>query len=233
LSRVDLLVVGAHPMDAEQLGGGLVPLLSSRGRRVMLVHLTDGSRNYPGMGRKASSALTHKEADRAAALLGAEAYWSGHDSRRLTDSDSFAEDLADRVKEWRPPVVITHWRGTWHPRHLIGHKLVRRALKRAKSGARLFYGENFEDLTGFAPTHYINVTGQCNRWWQALASYRLHRNSASISANDVKTFPYDAYYRAIPRVRGLESGLPLAQALANGKQASRRVISAAQFIGGA
>jgi LmbE family N-acetylglucosaminyl deacetylase len=232
MRRVDLVVVGAHPMDAEQLGGGLVPLLTSRGRRAMLVHLTDGSRNYPGLERRRSSALAREESDQAAAVLGAETYWCGHDSRRLTDTDAFAQDLADRFREWRPAAVITHWRGTWHPRHLITHNLVRRALKRAGSAARLFYGENFEDLTGFVPTQYINVTRECERWWQALTSYRLHRISASISPSDVKTFPYDGYYRAIPRIRGLESGLPLAQALATGAHTPRRVLSPAQFIGG-
>ncbi len=207
-------------------------MLRARGRRVVLVHLTDGSRHYPDLGRRRSSALAREESVNAAGVLQVEAVWCGYDSRPLTDGDPYADDLAVRIRDWQPRAVITHWRGTWHPRHLIAHNLVRRALKRARSSARVFYGENFEDLTGFVPNRYINITQECDRWWQALTCYRLHRDSVAIAPRNVKTFPYDGYYRAIPRIRGLECGVPLAQAISSGTGTARRVISPAQFIGG-
>lgn len=119
-------------------------------------------------------------------------------------------------------IVITHWHGSWHERHRITHHLVVKALAAAGITPHLYFAENFEDLRGFTPTRYLDITGAADRWWQALSSYKLYGASKRIHHGDHETFPYDAYYRAMPRMRGLEVGLPLAQALSVGGQGGGR-----------
>jgi LmbE family N-acetylglucosaminyl deacetylase len=42
---VDLVVVGAHPLDAEILGGAISAKIAARRGRSVLVRLTDGAGN--------------------------------------------------------------------------------------------------------------------------------------------------------------------------------------------
>lgn len=212
--RAELVVIGAHPLDAEILGGALAVQLADRGGRGVLVHLTDGAGNYPNLGAAASSDQARQEAQQAAGLLGTECCWLGIPSKDLRAGDPFRADLARRLAGWQPQAVITHWGGSWHERHRIAHRLVLGAVAAAGIETRVYFGENFEDLGAFFPTFYVNISDVCGRWWQALESYQLFRDSRSIALEDHATFPYYSYYHAAPRVRGLECGLPLAQALA-------------------
>jgi len=63
-----------------------------------------------------------------------------------------------------------------------------------------------EDLDGFVPMLYMDVSEVYDAWWDALESYELFRDSP----ND---FPYRSFYSANSRVRGLESGCTYAKCL--------------------
>jgi LmbE family N-acetylglucosaminyl deacetylase len=214
--KAQLVVVGAHPMDAEILGGALAARLARSNCTSVLVHLTNGARSYPHLAPSASADVSEQEACAASQILGTRHHWCDFDSSSLHARGRFRDALAELMMEWQPEVVITHWRGSWHQRHSIAHRLVVNALATARTSPTLYYGENFEDLAGFTPRFYVDISKVCTVWWQALECYGLVRASRAIQPEDVSTFPYHAYYRAAPRVRGLESGVPLAQALATG-----------------
>lgn len=223
--RAELVVIGAHPLDAEILGGAVAAQLARRGGRGVLVHVTDGAGNYPALGVKGSRERVRHEAERAAELLGSDLCWLGFPSGDLRAGAPFRAALARLLQTWQPHAVITHWRGSWHERHRITHRLVLSAIATAGIPTHVYFGENFEDLEGFHPTLYIDISDVCARWWQALESHGLYRESRSIAPTDQATFPYSAYYRAAPRVRGLEIGLPLAQAfVVHGVRGRRRLV---------
>jgi LmbE family N-acetylglucosaminyl deacetylase len=214
--KVNLVVIGAHPMDAEILGGALAAQLSRSNGASVLVHLTNGARSYPHLAPKISAEVSEQEAIEASQVLGTRHHWCNFDSTTLHTRGRFRDVLAELLMEWQPEVVITHWRGSWHQRHSIAHRLVINALAAAQVSPMLYYGENFEDLAGFTPKFYVDISTVCAVWWESLERYGLVRASRAIQAGDESTFPYHTYYRAAPRVRGLESGVPLAQALARG-----------------
>ena len=219
MCRVDVVVVGAHPMDAEILGGVLALRASRRRKRSILVHLTDGSGNYPALSRADSSRQAAREASAAARKLGAEVCWLGWRPADIGRSSSVSV-LAERLDEWQPDVVVTHWRGSWHPRHRAAHRVVLSAVARARVHSALYFGENFEDLRGFAPTYYIDTSRDCVRWWRSLESYDLFGVSGRGVGVDRRGYPYAGYYRSMPSVRGLEVGAPLAHAFM--RRGSRR-----------
>lgn len=204
------MVVGAHPMDAEILGGVLALRAVRAGKRSVLVHLTDGVGNYPERGATLSARQAAREASLAARRIGAALEWMHWEAADLKRRDAVTAFLR-RLRLWRPSVVVTHWRGSWHERHRDTHRLVVAAAGAAGLRSRLYFGENFEDLRGFAPTHYVDTAGECRRWWHALASYELFRRSEGDAAPRA-AYPYAGYYRSIPAVRGLEAGTTLAHA---------------------
>ena len=108
----------------------------------MLVHLTNGARSYPDVGAVRSARRSQREAQRAASVLGCEFEWSGWTPPRLMSMGPSVEWLAQRVEALTPSVIITHWRGSWHPRHRLAHRLVLEfGSAGEKPGQRLLRGE--------------------------------------------------------------------------------------------
>jgi len=107
-----ILVVCAHPDDIEIHAGGVVALLATRGRQVVLVLVTSGDRGTadPACTREQIAALREVEQRKAAHTLGVD------DVRflRFPDGDVqyHARELRERVvgliRALRPRVVITH-----------------------------------------------------------------------------------------------------------------------------
>jgi hypothetical protein len=86
----------------------------------------------------------------------------------------------------------------------------------------LYFGENCEDLDGFGPSVYFDITQVFDRWLDALACYELFRRSV-VGQGELRDpssgIPYSSYYRSMARVRGLESGFAYAQAFMPARRA--------------
>lgn len=218
-----IMAVGAHAFDAEAMAGGFISLCSADGQGATLVHLTRGERGDPRKEPSKYASQLEQEMQEAARVLGAEALWLGYTAGHLPARDEAALALCSVIRDKRPDVLITHWRGSWHPRHVATHDIVRRAVAMASAhdveGApphqvrELYYGENCEDLEGFQPSLYVDVTTTFDTWFVALACYELFRRSIPCPEKMLSVgIPYWTYYSSATRVRGLEAGCERAQA---------------------
>lgn len=203
-----LVVVGAHAMDAEVMAGGLVAIHTAAGGEAWLLHLSRGEGSYTGKTSAEAASQLDAEMAEAARLLGAGVRWLGFRSGPIPLSDAKAA-IQTALADLAPEVVVTHWRGSWHPRHVITHQATLLALQAVSGVRELLFGENCEDLDGFRPTSYFDIIGGVERWFQALSSYELYRTSISLDGSGI---PYHSYYRAAARNRGFESGVLAAQA---------------------
>jgi LmbE family N-acetylglucosaminyl deacetylase len=100
---LDVIVVGAHPDDAEIACGGTIAKLVQQGYQVGIIDLTDGEPT-PG-----SPGPEHRleEARRAAELLGAQRRITlDLPNRRLFDSFEARIALGKELRRYRPKVVI-------------------------------------------------------------------------------------------------------------------------------
>jgi N-acetylglucosamine malate deacetylase 1 len=124
LDPVDLLVVGAHPDDAEYGMGGTLLVHHRAGSRIGVVDLTRGE-----LGSKGTPDLRAREAAHAAELYGAR--WRCcldlGDNRVAADPDA-AQALARVIRAARPRLVFTHHHVDRHPDHRATHELTRRAV---------------------------------------------------------------------------------------------------------
>lgn len=111
---LDVLVVGAHPDDAELMAGGTIAKLARRGRSVGILDVTAGE-----TGTRGSPSVREREAVRAAAILGA----TLRTNLGLPDGylDPCAEPtrraLVEAIRALRPRLVITHHEASRHPDH--------------------------------------------------------------------------------------------------------------------
>ena len=122
MSDVDILVVGAHPDDAEVHVGGLLALAARRGRRVAILDLTRGE-----LGTRGDAATRHAEAMAAAGILGAERIILDLPDARFEESEPNRLKVMVQIRTLRPAIVILPAPDDRHPDHCRAFRLARDA----------------------------------------------------------------------------------------------------------
>jgi LmbE family N-acetylglucosaminyl deacetylase len=181
------------------------------GAHCTLVHVTQGRLEDPAATeeeKRAYLAELLNQNKRAAEKLGAgssgicNTIWLGYVSSNMPSLNEFSKRLENYFVEENAGLVITHWRGSMHPRHINTHDAVTAAVKRLRekgNGIKLLYGETFEDLVGFIPQAYFSLDEtEKEQWFSALREYQVFNG-------EINDFPYIPYYTTNGKVRAIES----------------------------
>lgn len=198
--------IGAHSLDAELMGGPLLLKYAAKGAHCTCIHVTQGRLEDPNATQPEKDAYLKSLLDqnqRAAACLNSDTIWLGYVSNAMPSTEEFADRMEQYFTDEKVDLVITHWRGSMHPRHINTHDAVSEAVKRMRrkgSTIKLVYGETFEDLVGFMPQAYFVLSdAEVKKWHQALAQYQVYQGT-------INDFPYQQYYPTNGKVRQIESG---------------------------
>lgn len=201
-----IVSIGAHSLDAELMGGPLMLKYAKEGAHCTFIHVTQGRLEDPNATEEAKAAYLQSLLDqnqRAAKALGGDAIWLGYVSSNMPSTEEFAARLEKYFEEEKVDLVITHWRGSMHPRHINTHDAVTaavKALRRKGNPIRLMYGETFEDLIGFIPQAYFVLSEEeKEQWFSGLKEYQVFNG-------EINDFPYIPYYTTNGRVRQIECG---------------------------
>lgn len=195
--------IGAHNLDAELMGGALLPKYVKKGCKVTYITATLG-RLEKGTDKQKEEYLkkVQKQAKSAAKALGGDSLWLGYTGSNMPSFEEFTKKVKDYLKKEKVELVITHWRGSMHRRHIQTHDAVTEAVKQLRKEGnkiRLLYGETFEDEVGFIPQAYYTLTdAEVKQWLKGLNEY-------TIFSGKVNHFPYIEYYTTNLKVRGIES----------------------------
>ncbi len=134
----DLLVITAHPDDAEVQMGGTLAKLTQAGRRALIVDLCDGEpADYAEPGVRRQQAL------RAAQILGADRLILDQQDRFITDNIPTRLALAQIIRQHQPRLVFAITDACVHPDHAAVGPLVTAAVfyARLKNWDRVPGGE--------------------------------------------------------------------------------------------
>ncbi len=197
------------------MSGGLAAAMAADGWEVEILHLTRGERGHPSKRPSEFGSQIEAEMSEAAAILGVRCKWTG--IQAPLDEVEARQAIAQIVEQSQPRVIVTHWRGSWHPSHVKTHSAVMAAA--TAHDITVLFGENCEDLDGFSPEYFVSVTDVYERWLSAVRCYELFRLSEPGSDTAGAVIPYWAYYTAAARVRGLQAGLELAETVMLGRGA--------------
>ncbi len=215
VSRV--VAFGAHAFDAEATAGGVLAKLRRQGSEITIVHMTLGERGYRVGGRTGAYAGQKKsEAERSALVLGATVRVLEYEDTHLPDDDEAKLAICDLLREFRPDLVFTHWKGSWHKDHRTAHELVMdgcffaalpgvQRTRPAWAVSEVWFPENWEDPVDFRPQHYEDISDTYDQWLEAMDAYALARENLA-------AFPYRDFYTSLARVRGCQAGVRYAQA---------------------
>ena len=131
----DVLVLAAHPDDAEIGCGGTILGLIDAGRRVAIADMTRGE-----MGTRGSSEQRAVECERATRLLGVQDRRNlGFADAGLRDCDQTLQAVVQLLRELRPHLFLVPIERDAHPDHEVAGRIAKRAFFVA--GLKHFHAE--------------------------------------------------------------------------------------------
>ncbi|NLW51181.1 MAG: PIG-L family deacetylase [Candidatus Brocadiaceae bacterium] len=119
-----LMMIGAHPDDADLRAGGIAARYVERGGEAMLVSVTNGNAGHQEMAPDALAVRRKEEARRAGEVIGVDYVVLDHPDARLTPSVEVREELIGMIRAYRPDVVLAPRPFDYHPDHRAVGQLV-------------------------------------------------------------------------------------------------------------
>jgi bacillithiol biosynthesis deacetylase BshB1 len=174
--KLDLLVIAAHPDDAELTSGGTLLKMAARGYATGVLDLTAGE-----MGTRGTTDTRAREAARASKILRLK--WRGNLGLPDSDVQPTRENklrAAHMIRELRPrTVILPYWKGR-HPDHYHAGELGYEACFLAGLVQLPIEGEAFRPFkilyaTAYAaqvrPSFIVDITREYEKRRQAILAY--------------------------------------------------------------
>jgi len=114
---IRVLVLGAHPDDAEYHSGGLAAVHCDRGNLVKLVSVTNGAAGHHHRDPDALAALRREEARAAGQVLGVDYVTWDFPDGALEPSLEVRHTIISEIRSFQPDLVLTHRPNDYHPDH--------------------------------------------------------------------------------------------------------------------
>jgi 4-oxalomesaconate hydratase len=231
-----MLVIGAHSADFVWRAGGAIAVVTNGGGSARVIALSYGERGESGELWKQEDqtienvkAIRHGEAQRAAAVLGADFQCLDLGDYPLEIDRAALALISDQIREFAPDVLITHTdTDPFNPDHPVAHAAVARARSLAAGAGvpsafatvkppELFLFEPHQpELCNFTPTTFVDITAVMGAKRTAMAEMKAqsylqtyyteraeHRgNHARRSSGNADLRQAEAFQRVTPQVVG-------------------------------
>lgn len=125
--KLNVIVIGAHPDDCDDIAGGTAILYSRLGCKVKFISMTNGDAGHQSMGGGALAKRRMEEAQEAGKRFGVEyLVMDNHDGELMPTLENRLKIIRE-IRNWRADVVITHPPDDYHPDHRYTSILVQDA----------------------------------------------------------------------------------------------------------
>jgi LmbE family N-acetylglucosaminyl deacetylase len=122
-----ILVLGAHPDDADYKAGGTAALWRRLGHEVKFVSVTDGGAGHQTLRGEALITRRRAEARAAGAVIGASYDVLKHPDGGLMPTLEARGEIIRLIRGFRPDLILTHRLNDYHPDHRYTALLVQDA----------------------------------------------------------------------------------------------------------
>jgi 4-oxalomesaconate hydratase len=195
MSAARLMVIGAHSADFVWRSGGAIAMTTSGGGAARVIALSYGERGESGELWKEEGQtvervkeIRRREAERAAAALGAEFHCLDLGDYPLEIDRNALVAIADQIREFAPDVLITHTdTDPFNPDHPVAHAAVARArglaagagvqsaFKTVSPPALFLFEPHQPELCNFNPTTFVDITQVIGRKLEAMAEMKAQK----------------------------------------------------------
>ena len=122
-----LLILGAHPDDAEFHAGGLATIYRQHGHTVKMISVTDGRSGHHRYQPAQLASVRRRESLAAAAVIGATYDVWKYPDGTLQPSLDVRELIIREIRSFSPDLVLTHRPNDYHPDHRAVGQIVQDA----------------------------------------------------------------------------------------------------------
>lgn len=168
---IRVIMIGAHPDDCDQDGGGTAILLSRLGYAVKFVSVTNGDAGHQTMGGGALAKRRMAEAQEAGKRFGVTYDVLDNHDGELIPTLSVRLQIIRKIREWNADVVIAPRPNDYHPDHRYTGVLVQDAAYMVavpnvasdapplkKNPVFLYFQDFFKRPNEFRPDISIDIT---------------------------------------------------------------------------
>jgi LmbE family N-acetylglucosaminyl deacetylase len=166
-----IIMIGAHPDDCDQKGGGTAILFAEMGHAVKFVSVTNGDAGHQTMGGGALAKRRTAEAREAGKRFGVEYdVLDNHDGELLPTLEVRLQ-IIRKIREWNADVVIAPRPNDYHPDHRYTGVLVQDAAYMVavpniasdtpplkKNPVFLYFQDFFQRPNPFRPDIAVDIT---------------------------------------------------------------------------
>ncbi len=126
-SAPGLMIIIAHPDDAEGSAGGTAALYRKKGRRVKFLSMTNGDTGHHAIGGVELARRRRDEAEKSASIIGAECAVLDIHNNELEPNLFYRKMLVEEIRKFKADIIITHRPYDYHPDHRYTSQLVQDA----------------------------------------------------------------------------------------------------------
>lgn len=214
-----ILAIGGHAGDLDLTAGATIAKYTMAGHKASFLHLTPGEKGHPKLSPDDYAKQKIEEAHKFADIVGADVRFLDYKDAELPLNDEVKYEVADVIREVKPDIILTHWKGSIHKDHEYTHYIVEDArfyaglktIERelpAHFVPKLYYADNWEDPYDFNPEVFVDIPEDAyNRWVEAMNVY-------GYANGETGSMSFVDYYKALSVVRGFPAGFHRAQAYA-------------------
>lgn len=126
-SPLRLLILGAHPDDAEYHAGGTAAIYRDLGHTVRMISVTNGAAGHHEKAGRELAVIREAEARRSGQTIGADyIVWNEPDGALMPTLDVRLRIIRE-LRTYQPDIVLTHRPNDYHPDHRAVGQLVQDA----------------------------------------------------------------------------------------------------------
>ena len=122
------MVIAAHPGDAFFAMGAPVALATRQRAEGFLLSLTLGEKGSATIPPEQYGEIQRSAAQKAAAQIGATAGFLHYPDGEVPINDEAKFAVCDMIRQFKPDIVVTHWKGSWHKDHRACYAISKYAI---------------------------------------------------------------------------------------------------------
>lgn len=182
--KINVVIFGSHPDDADKQAGGTAIEFVKRGHNVLFVSITNGDAGHQTLGGIKLAHRRYLESQEAGRRFGVEYIVMDNPDGKLFPTQEIREDIIRIIRRWNADIVIGHRTSALHPDRRNSAILLQGAAYMVivpnivpdvppldENPVFLYFEDNFKKPLPFQPDIVVDITGSFDQKIYGMAAH--------------------------------------------------------------
>jgi LmbE family N-acetylglucosaminyl deacetylase len=182
--KINVVIFGSHPDDADKQAGGTALEFVRRGHNVLFVSITNGDAGHQTLGGEELAMKRYLEAQEAGRRFGVKYIVMDNPDGQLFPTLEIREEIIRIIREWKADIVIGHRTSALHPDRRNSAILLQDAAYMVivpnvvpdtppleENPLFLYFEDNFKKPVPFHPDIVVDITGSFEQKIYGMAAH--------------------------------------------------------------